>query len=121
MINNTLNYLLAQKSDLLLTFSDQTSGISTYIHGGGTVAGDGFPLPKAGHLLRIDCWDGSTLHSGDGSVELAQGDRISVYAQVNGSYYDVYVRVNGINSELHAASVPLSAPLMVTVHIVLGL
>lgn len=116
-INNTLNYLLAKQSDVMLCFSDQVTTSSTYLKGAGGQAGDGFPLPRDARLYRIDCWDGSVLVSDTDNIEISQGDRISVYATANGGVMDVKVRINGSDTALVAAGCLQNATLMVTIHL----
>ncbi len=116
-INQTLNNLTAQRSDLILTFGAPVGTASIYLNGGGGVAGDGYPLPKGARAYRIDCWDGASLNSDTDNVLFSQGDRISVYAEVNGGSFDVKVRKNGVSTALVAASVSQSATLLVSVHL----
>jgi len=102
---------------MLLCFSDAVTTSSTYLKGAGGQGGDGFPLPQNARIYRIDCWDGSGILSGSGNIAAAQGDRISLYAQVNGGNFDVYVRINGVNSTLVAAGLSQNSSLYATVHI----
>ena len=116
-INRVLNYLLAGQSEILLGFSGQVTTSSTYLKGPGGEAGDGFPLPGAARIYRIDCWDGVLLSSALGKVSASAGDRLSVYANINSGNFDVYVRINGGNSTLVATGVSANSTLMVTVHL----
>jgi len=116
-INKTLNYLLAKRADILLCFSAQVTTSSTYLKGSGGEAGDGFPLPRAARIYRIDCWDGTVLVSSSGNITVSQGERLSVYAVASGGNFNVTLRINGINTTLAANGAGMNTTLWVTVHL----
>ena len=116
-INKTLNYLLTKRAEILLSYSGQVTTSSVYLKGAGGEAGDGLPLPRAARIYRIDCWDGTLLWSGTGNISVDQGERVSVYANQNAGVFDVYVRIDGINTALVATGVTNNSTLMVTVHL----
>lgn len=113
-INNTLNYLQSKRSEIMLTFSAAVSSTSAYLKGGGGESGDGFPLPKDAFLCSLHCWDGSNLQTKAECVEVDQGDRLSVYATVSGTSFDVKVQVNGVASSLMVSGVAQSTILYAT-------
>jgi len=114
MINNTLAYLLARRREMLLCFSGAVTTTATYLKGAGGEAGDGLPLPRAGRILRIDCWDGSNLVSASGNVSVAQGQRVSVHATPSGGAFNVTLRLNGVATTLSASGAGQNATLFVT-------
>ncbi len=116
-LNRTLSYLLSKRQETMLCFSEAVTTAATYLKGAGGQAGDGIPLPKDARIYRIDCWDGTSLKSEIGNESVSQGDRLSLYAQVNGGIFDVYVRINGINTTLVATGVLQNTTLMASVHV----
>jgi hypothetical protein len=116
-INQTLNYLLAKRSDALLCFGDSLTTSSAYLKCASGVAGDGLPMPRAGRVIRVDCWDGANLESGSGSISFSQGDRLSVYAVASGANFNVTVRVNGVNSTLAANGAAQNSTLQVVLYV----
>ncbi len=119
MLNNTLTYMLTKRSRSIMCFSAQVTTSSVYLNGPGGLSGDGFPFPCAGQVVRIDCWDGTSLISTDGIVSFAQGDRISVYANYNAGMFDVTVRKNGIDTAISCLSLNANASMFVTMHLML--
>jgi len=115
MINQTLNYLLARRREMLICFSGAVTTAATYLKGGGGEAGDGLPLPRAGRILRIYCWDGTNLVSGTGNVSVTQGQRLSVHATPSGGNFNLTVRVNGAATALMATGAGQNSTLFVTV------
>jgi len=118
-VNNTLNYLKAQQKEHILMFSSALTTASQYLRGGGGEAGDGFPLPRRGAIVRLDVWDGSTLKSAEGDIEIAQGERLALWAEYGTSAFDIYVRIDGMNTTLMASGLSANSTLMATVQVVL--
>ncbi len=117
-INETLNYLLAKRSEVVLCFSGTVVNITIDLKGAGGESGSGFPLPRAARLLRVDCWDGTSLVSDTGNESASQGDLVSVKAVANGAVFDVTVQLNGADTNLVAAGADQNTSLMVTVYLV---
>lgn len=116
-INKTLNYLFAQRSNVLICFSGAVTTSTVDLKCAGGESGDGLPLPSAARIYRVDCWDGTTLVSDTDNVKAEQGERISVRAVASGGAFDVTVRLNGNSTTLVASGALQNATLMVTVHL----
>ena len=116
-INQTLNYLLAKRADAILCFGATVTTASTYLNGAGGVAGDGLPMPRAGRVIRVDCWDGALLKSSTGSIAFSQKDRLSVYANASGANFNATVRLNGVDSTLAANGAAQNTDLQVVLHV----
>ena len=114
-VNKSLNYLKSQQSIIVLPFSDSVTTSSKYLKGAGGISGDGFAMPYPGMILKIQVYDGSTLHQASGQIEFSADDRISVYANYTGSDFTVYVRKNGVNTIVLVTGVPASVNLLVSV------
>ena len=116
-INETLNYLQARQSLLVLSFSDTVTTANGYLKGAGGVGADGFPMPHDGLLLGLQVFDGSSLHEAAGSLAFSAGDRIAVYANYFPVYstYNVYIRKNGVNQTILVQNVQPNTNLLASV------
>jgi len=118
-INETLNYLLAKRTELVVLFSAQVTTGSTYLKGGGGEAGDGWAMPRSGKLVAVDVWDGTMRHSDTDEIAFAAGDRISVYASYGGTNFAVTVRINGVDTALSATNVLPNTTLFATLNLIM--
>ncbi len=118
-INQTLNYLSSRRCEALVCFSGTVTTTTVDLKGAGGEPGDGWALPRAARIHRIDCWDGGSLKSGTGNVSAAQGDRIGVRAVASDGAFDVKLLLNGSLSGLAATGAAKNSSLKVTVHITL--
>ena len=114
-VNQSLNYLKAEQSVVVLHFSEAVTTSSKYLKGAGGVAGDGFAMPFAGKILGLQVYDGTTLCKSTQAVEFSADDRISVYANHSGSNFNVYARKNGINTTCLVTGLPENVNLQATV------
>jgi hypothetical protein len=118
-INNTLNHLLARRSEVLLPFSGAVTTASTYLKGAGGETGDGFPLPKGGKIVGLNVWDGVTHKSGTDEIVFSAGDRISLYAAYNAPVFTATVRINGVDTTLIASSLAANSTYMAHIHLIM--
>lgn len=118
-INQTLNYLLAKRSEILLPFSAQLAGVSTYIKGAGGEAAIGWPLPKGGFIRRVQVWDGSSLRSATGEIAVSAGDVIGLYALAGSSDFTFKVRKNGVDTTITTSGVSFGAQVTATIQLML--
>ena len=115
MANTTLNYLYATTPPAVLGFSGVTTTSSILLNGPGGQSGDGFPVLRDGFLTGLSVWDGTTWRSDSGEIELAAGDRISVYCQSTGTDFTVKIRVNGVSTTVQTTSIPYNSTVMALV------
>jgi len=118
-LNPTLNYLLQKFSISVLPFSKIVTNDSTYLAGGGGLAGDGFPMPVGGMILGITVWDNSSYHQMQEIQTINAGDRISVYAEHVDSNFTVRVRVNGEPTAIFVSEVKENTDLFACVFLTL--
>jgi len=119
-INDTLNYLLARRTKIVLPFSAQVTTASTYLKGGGGESGDGTPVPRGGRLIGLQVWDGLALKSASDELALAAGDRVSLYATYGAGTFTVTARINGLDSTLAAGAVGPNTTLFASLELILG-
>ncbi len=119
-INNVLNHERTKRKEMILGFSKVVTTTSLYLNGCGGNSGDGHPLPKAGRILSINCWDGTNLVTSTGSISFSAGDRLSVYAAASGGKFDVTARINGVDTALAANALDQSTTLWASVLVQLG-
>jgi hypothetical protein len=115
MPNTTLDYLYATTPPTVLGFSGITATSSIQLNGPGGQNGDGFPILRDGFLTGLSVWDGTTWRSDSAEMELAAGDRISIYCQSTGSNFTVKIRINGVSTTVQTTGVPYNSTLMVLV------
>ncbi len=118
-INNTLNQLLARRTPLLLNFSATVTTASTALKCAGGETGQGVPVPSAGKAVGLQVWDGATLQTASGVIDLAAGNRVILYAQYVTSNFTVTLRINGVDTALAAAGVAANSTLTASLHIIL--
>jgi len=118
-VNNTLNQIMARRTELLLNFSATVTTSSTELKCGGGETGQGVPLPKAGRTLGLQVWDGTALKTASTEVEFSAGDRVNLYAQYGAGDFTVTLRINGVGSTLSVAGVAPNATLTASLYIVL--
>ncbi len=116
-INKTLNYLLARQGDTALGFGATLTTASSYLNGPGGTAGDGFPMPRAGRVTRLDVWDGAVPLVGTDNVSFIAGDRLSVYATAGAGVFDISLRVNGVDTTLVALGAAMNATLYAVIDV----
>ena len=114
-LNPTENYLRERRDCTLMNFSEAVSTSDRYLKGPGGYAGDGYPMPAPGKVLRLYVYDGVALRTSTEESSFAAGDRISVYAQYNAPWFLVFVRINGSNSSTFCSQVQPSATLRASV------
>lgn len=117
-INETLNYILARRADILLPFSAAVTTASTYLKGAGGEAGDGLPLARGGKAVGIEVWDGANRKSATAEISLTAGDRVSLYANYGTTDFTVKLRVNGLDTTLAASGVAANTTLYAALHII---
>ena len=102
--NLVSTWLEAKKSPTILQFSGPVLTTSVFLRGAGGIGGDGFPLPVNGIATKIAVFDGVSTNSSNGSVSLAIGDRVSVYATFNGGVFSVELYINGVSTGLQVGN-----------------
>lgn len=119
MINDTLNYLLAKRSVLLLNFAGEVTTSSEYLKGSGGGAGDGYIIPRPALISRLDCWDGSLSASDEDKIKISPGDRISLYAESDTGSFSVVLRINGVSTQLAVSGLSINSTLFATLTLTL--
>ena len=116
-INLTSAYLLARRSTVLMMFSKTVGITSTGLNGPGGSSVCGYPLPANGRALKLSVFDGSTIRNFSHTIELDEGDRISVYATYVDPTFVVSMILNDGDTILQvsgcAANSVLQATLMI--------
>jgi hypothetical protein len=118
-INNTLNQLLAKRTPLLLNFSTTVTTASTEFKCAGGETGEGVPIPAGGKAVGLQVWDGTNLRSSTLEVDVAEGDRLNLYAQYGTTDFTVTLRINGVDTTLSAGAVSANAELTASLLIIL--
>ncbi len=116
-INPSLNFLHEQITECVIPFSKSVTTSSTYLAGPGGLSGDGFPLPVDGAILGLRAYDGTNDKDKSDLVEVSAGDRISVYAQNIASTFNLFVRVNGIDTAIFVTALDENTDIYVCVYI----
>jgi len=114
-MNLTSTWREASRAPLAMTFAASVLTTSTFVPGGGGVGGDGFPVSLPGKISALYIYDGTTLYSISGDIELTPASRISVYAQYDNPTFTVKVYRNGSPSGLEIPGLPANTTLYVTV------
>ncbi len=114
-LNSTENYLRDRQKCVLLSFADAVATSDRYLKGSGGAAGDGYPLPAPGKILRLYVYDDSSMHSSVVESSFNAGDRLSVYADYESPWFQVNVRINGVNSDTYCSQVSANSTLKVSV------
>ncbi|MCX6640272.1 MAG: hypothetical protein NTW14_07285 [bacterium] len=97
-LNPTENYLRERRDRMMINFQETVTTANTYLKGPGGYAGDGYPMPAPGKILRLYTWDGLNIRSSITPISFNAGDRISVYATYDVPYMLITVRINGVAS-----------------------
>lgn len=116
-INPTLNFLHEQFNDCVIPFSKSVTTSSTYLAGPGGLAGDGIPLPTEGAILGIRAYDGINNKDNIFLVDVKAGDRLSVYAQNSTGAFNLFVRINGINTAISLSALNENTDIYACVYI----
>jgi hypothetical protein len=114
-LNATENYLKDRQQCVLMNFSGTVTTSDTYLAGAGGIAGDGFPMPAPGKILRLYVFDGTNISLTTIQTSFDAEDRVSVYAEFESPWYQVTVRVNGVNTSTYCSQVAANATLYVSV------
>ena len=104
-LNTTENYLRDRKHVTLINFAEDVTTTSRYLKGPGGYAGDGYPMPAPGKVLRLYVYDGTNVHSSSVESSFDAGERLSVIAEYDQPWFDVIVRINGVNSNTYCNQV----------------
>jgi hypothetical protein len=110
-LNDTENYLRSRQDHVMINFAATLGTTSAYLTGPGNYAGDGYPMPAPGKAVRLSVWDGGALRTTTVATSFNSGDRLSLYAQYDSPYFQVNLRVNGINAATYCTQVACSATL----------
>jgi hypothetical protein len=104
-LNPTENYLRDRKDHVLINFAGLPEGSGVYLTGPGGYAGDGYPMPAPGQVLRLYVWDGAALRTCATATSFDAGDRLSVQVQDDQPWYQAMLQINGEDSQTHCAQV----------------
>ncbi|RJP74575.1 MAG: hypothetical protein C4524_12775 [Candidatus Zixiibacteriota bacterium] len=113
-LNATENYLRDRKDHVLINFAGQPTAGGQYLAGPGGYAGDGYPQPAPGQVVRLYVWDGSSLRTSAAASSFEAGDRLSVQVQADPPWYQVMLRINGADSGTYCNLVLTGAWLQVS-------
>lgn len=113
-LNQTENYLRDRKNCTLMNFAEAVTTVNRYLKGAGGYAGDGYPMPAPGKVLRIYCYDGTNTRTDDTESSFNAGDRIAVEAQYDAPYFQVTVMINGVSSNSYCNLVAANSTLRVS-------
>ncbi len=114
-LNPTENYLRDRQKGILLNFAETVVTSDLYLKGAGGYAGDGYPMPGPGKILRLYVYDGSVTRNSSGESSFNAGDRIAVKAEYQSPWFQVAVQINGANSSTYCSQVAANATLRVSV------
>jgi hypothetical protein len=114
-LNPTENYLRDRRNCTLLNFADAVTTSSRYLKGAGGYAGDGYSMPAPGKVLRLYVYDGTNVRTSTVESSFDAGDRLSVMAEYDQPWFDVFVRVNGNNSSTYSDQVQPNSTLRASV------
>lgn len=118
-INNTLNNLLARRTPLLINFSAAVTTSSTGLKCAGGESGVGIPIPSAGKVVSIHVWDGSTLKTISGEIDIDAGDRVDLFAEYDTTDFTVKLRINGVDAPLIVVGVAANSTITASLYIIL--
>ncbi len=110
-LNPTVNYLRQRRHCIMMNFVDAVGTTDRYLKGPGGYAGDGYPMPAPGKILRFNVWDGYNLITSTTETSFDAGDRISVIAQYDSPWFMVTVRINGGNTNTYCTQVAANTTL----------
>ncbi len=120
-LNPTENYLRDRRDHVMINFAGSVSTTDRYLTGPGNYAGDGYPMPAPGKIVRLYVYDGTNTRSSTIESTFNAGDRLSLYAEYDPIWYQVTVQINGVNSGsycgLLAANSTMRASLLVRLDI----
>ena len=114
-LNATENYLRNRQQCVLMNFSGAVATSDCYLAGAGGVAGDGFPMPAPGKVLRLYVFDGVNISATSVQTSFDADDRISIHALFESPWYQITLRVNGQNTSTYCSQVSANATLYVSV------
>ena len=114
-LNPTENYLRDRQKCVQMNFVDTVATSDRYLKGPGGYAGDGYPMPASGRILRVYCYDGTNIRTDATETSFNAGDRISVQAIYDQPYFQVTVMINGNASSSYCSQVLANATLRVSV------
>ena len=104
-LNSTENYLRNRQQCVLLNFSGAVTTSDRYLSGAGGTAGDGFPMPAPGKILRLQVYDGSNVSSTTLQTSFEAEDRVSIFAEFDAPWFQVTVRINGVDTTTYCSQV----------------
>lgn len=114
-LNATETLLRERRDRTLINFSGTLTTSDRYLSGPGGYAGDGYPLPAPGKILRLYVYDGTYTRTATLESSFNAGDRIAVFAQYDQPWFIVYVQINGVNMSTYCTQVLANSTLRASV------
>jgi hypothetical protein len=97
-LNATETLLRERRDRALINFQGAVTSSDRYLTGPGGYAGDGYPMPAPGKILRLYVYDGTNVQTTDVESSFNAGDRLSLLAHYDQPYFAVWAQINGSNS-----------------------
>jgi len=104
-LNATETLLRERRDRVMINFAGALTTTDRYLTGPGNYAGDGYPMPAPGKILRLYVYDGTNVRTTDVESNFNAGDRLSLFADYDAPYFAVWVHINGSNSSTVASLV----------------
>ncbi len=98
-----------------MNFAENVGTSDRYLKGAGGIAGDGYPMPAPGKIMRLYVYDGNSVRTSTVESSFDAGDRISVKAEYESPWMQVAVQIDGSNSSSYCSQVASNATLLVSV------
>ncbi len=102
-LNATETLLRERRDRMMINFAGAVVTSDRYLTGPGNYAGDGYPMPAPGKILRLYVYDGTNVRTTDVESSFNAGDRLSLLAHYDQPYFAVWAQINGSNSNTVAS------------------
>ena len=116
-LNPTENYLRDRRDHVLINFQGTVTTSDRYLNGPCGYAGDGYPMPAPGKVIRLYVYDGSYTRVSAVASAFSAGDRLSVLAEYDAPWFQDTVQINGVNSNTYVNQVSANSTHRVSVFV----